>query len=412
MQFGIIGKTLTHSFSAEIHPKLFNCKYEKCELSENEIPQFMAKKDFKGINVTIPYKKAVIPFIDILDETAKSTGVVNTVINKNGVLYGYNTDFSGLCMLINKSGVSIKDKLVLIFGSGATSITARAVALSMGAKDVIRLSRSEKEDCDSYKNIEKYYEKASIIINTTPCGTYPNIYETAADITSFKHLDAVFDVVYNPIKSKLICDAEKMGVTALGGGIMLVFQAVFAARLFSGKDISDEKGFEIYEGLIKGKQNIVLIGMPSSGKTTVGKALAKALNRDFVDTDFKIEEKYGKSPKEIISELGEEFFRTAETDAITEVSKRQGIVIASGGGSVLREINADLLKENGKLVFLEKSLQNLASTDSRPLSDNLSKLEKMFSERTPIYKKYADLTVDANADKGITVNKIIKELNL
>lgn len=412
MQFGIIGKTLTHSFSAEIHPKLFNCKYEKCELSENEIPQFMAKKDFKGINVTIPYKKTVIPFIDKLDETAKSTGVVNTVINKNGVLYGYNTDFSGLCMLINKSGVSVKDKLVLIFGSGATSITARAVALSMGAKDVIRLSRSGKEDCDSYKNIEEYYEKASIIINTTPCGTYPDIYETAADITSFKNLDAVFDVVYNPIKSKLICDAEKMGVTALGGSIMLVFQAVFAARLFSGEDISDKKGFEIYEDLIKLKQNIVLIGMPSSGKTTVGKALARALNRDFVDTDFKIEEKYGRSPKTIISESGEEFFRNAETDAIREISKRQGIVIASGGGSVLREINADLLKENGKLVFLEKSLQNLASTDSRPLSDNFKKLEKMFIERTPIYKKYADLTVDANIDVSNIINKIIKELNL
>ncbi len=410
MDYAVIGKTLTHSFSAEIHPKLFKCNYEKKELNEDELDKFMRNRDFLGINVTIPYKKAVIPYIDFLDETAELTGTVNTVINKNGKLFGYNTDYLGLKALIEKNNVDISGKNVLIFGSGATSCTAKALCENLGAKTVNRFSRSEKYGFSNYKEIEKFYNDTDVIINATPCGTYPDIYKSAAEIENFKDLKAVFDVVYNPIRSKLVCDALKMGITAEGGTMMLVFQAVFAARLFSGKDIPYEKGITIYNNMLKEKSNIVLIGMPSSGKTTIGKFLSEKTGKKFFDTDSEIEKITGKTPKEIINFSGEEIFRDIESETISELSRKQNLIIATGGGAVLREKNIDLLRENGIVVYLDRKFEDLEIDKNRPLSSTKDKLSKMYFNRKSIYEKYADFIICEKSEIE-TADKILKEIN-
>ncbi len=410
MDYAVIGKTLKHSFSAQIHPRLFNCNYEKKELAENQLGKFMTEKDFKGINVTIPYKKAVIPFLDFLDETAELTGAVNTVVNKNGKLYGYNTDFSGLMAMIEQSNIDINNKNVLIFGSGATSCTAKAVAEKMGAKSVIRLSRSPKDGFFTYDEIERFYDSTHIIINTTPCGTFPNIYETAASIEKFKNLSGIFDVVYNPIRSKLVCDGLKKGVVSRGGSYMLVFQAVFAARLFSGLDISIKKGEEIYNELIKDKSNIVLIGMPSSGKTTVGKILSQITGKKFIDTDTEIEIIQNETPGSIINTKGEKYFREIESKVVFDVSKEQSAVISTGGGVVLKEENIDLLRENGIIVFIDRDIDKLLTTKSRPLSSTPEKLKEIYEKRYPLYKKYGDFCVDSESFEDIA-EKIVKEIS-
>ncbi len=407
MSFGIIGKVLGHSFSAEIHPKLFDCDYQKWELSPDMLDDFFEKRNFEGINVTIPYKTDVIKYLGFIDENAEKIGAVNTVVNKNGKLYGYNTDYYGLLELIKSKNVSLTGKNVLIFGSGATSKTARAVAENMGAKSVVRLSRKEKDGFDTYKNIKNYYENTDVIINTTPCGMYPNIYETAADIKNFKGLEAVFDVVYNPIRTKLVLDALNMGLIAEGGSRMLVFQAVYAARLFCGKDINDSKGEEILRDIIAEKQNIVLIGMPACGKTTVGKILAERLNKTFVDTDCEIEKKYKKTPKEIIESNGEAVFRKYESEIIKDISKNQNQVIATGGGAVLDGENTLYLKENGKIVYIKRDINELLSDEKRPLSNTKEKLENIYKIRKPLYEKAADIIINSLKTPEETANSIL-----
>ena len=408
MEYGLIGKPLGHSFSAQIHPKLFDCKYELKEIEPQDLAGFLEKRDFKGINVTIPYKSEVIGHLDFVDENAKKIGAVNTIVNKDGRLYGYNTDFSGLKMLITSNGVSLKDKNVLILGSGATSKTATAAARDMGAKIVTLFSRRKLPGFETYENIGKYHDTAEVIINTTPVGMYPDICKSAISLDGFKKLNAVFDVVYNPIRTKLIVDAKKRGIIADGGMKMLVFQALYAARLFSGHDFSDEKGFEIVGDMQKSKENIVFIGMPSSGKSTIGKRIAKALGREFSDTDDEITKVYGKTPKEIINSSGEATFRKYETAVIKGISKKQGLVIATGGGAVEREINIDLLKENGKLVFLDRTLDFLSADGSRPLSSTKEKLEEIYKRRLPLYKKYADITVSGGWSLKKTLNSVLE----
>ena len=408
MQFGLIGKTLKHSFSAEIHPKLFDCKYDLIELDETELDTFMKAKEFIGINVTIPYKKSVMPYIDVLDDTAKMCGAVNTVVNKSGILYGYNTDFLGLKALIEKNNVSLKNKNVLILGGGATSDTATAVSKSIDAKNVVRLSRTVSDGFDTYDNISKYYFDTDVIINTTPVGMFPDIYNSLIDIKKFNNLTAVFDVVYNPIRTKLVCDAKSCGIIAEGGTYMLVFQAIYAARLFSGKEITKETGSRIFNEIIKNKQNIVLIGMPSCGKTTIGKELSKLLKRPFVDIDDEITKSNNITPRDIIEQQGENAFRDIETEIIKKFSKQQNLIISTGGGVVKREINIELLKENGIIVFLDRKLENLEVTTDRPITSSKDKLVKVFEERYPLYNKYSDIRFEVSENFEVNAAKLIK----
>ncbi len=409
MEYGCIGEKLTHSFSAEIHPKLFDYKYELKEIAQEDLDAFMKAKDFKAINVTIPYKQAVIPYLDFIDDTGKEIGAVNTVVNKNGLLYGFNTDFLGLKALIQKAEIEIKDKKVLILGSGGTSLTARAVTKDMGAKEVYRLSRKETEGCITYEDAYKNHTDAEIIINTTPCGMFPDISKTAIDIDSFPCLTGVVDAVYNPLRSELVLKALNKGIKAVGGLYMLVSQAAFAAEKFVEKEITEEKINNVFGEMLREKENIVLIGMPSSGKTTVGKILAESLGKAFVDTDCEIVNLVGKSIPEIFSLMGEESFRQMESKAIGVIAARQGVVIATGGGAVLRSENIENLKKNGRVYFLDRPLESLITTDDRPLSSNRVDLERRYRERYQIYKNSCDFSVCGNKSAEEFANIIEKE---
>ena len=407
MEYGCIGEKLTHSFSKIIHNNLYDNYYELKEISKEDLPKFMEKSDFKAINVTIPYKEAVIPFLDYISDMAKEIGAVNTIVKKDGKLYGYNTDFLGMTDLIEINQISLKDKKVLILGSGGTSKTAWAGAKSQGAKLVLKVSRSEKSGFVTYEKAVKEHNDAQIIINTTPCGMFPNIGKSALEIDGFTKLSAVIDAVYNPLSSDLVVKAKEKGIKAVGGLYMLVSQAVFAAEKFLDKKIPKEETLRIYNQILKDKINLVLIGMPGSGKTTIGKAIAKELSMDFIDSDDEIVKSQGVTIPKIFEDLGEVGFREIESQIIKEISSLQGRVIATGGGAVLNKRNIELLKENGLVVFIDRPLDDIVVTDDRPLSSNRELLKKRYNERYDIYKNSADFVIKTEFDlqRNITTLK-------
>ena len=406
MQYGCIGEKLTHSFSREIHSKLFDYDYRLCEIPKGELCDFMLKKDFKAINVTIPYKQAVIPHLDFISDTAKAIGAVNTIVNKNGKLYGYNTDFAGLTALINRQGISLQDKKVMILGSGGTSKTALAVAQSMRAGEVYRVSRTGSDDCITYEQMYASHTDANILINTTPCGMYPNIMGTPVQIDRFSSLSGVVDAIYNPLCSNLVVEARKRGINATGGLYMLVAQGVFAAELFVDTKIPQSEIDRIYDEIARQKRNIVLTGMPSSGKTTIGKILAESLNMEFVDSDELIVAETGKQITDIFAQCGEEVFRDIESRAIEKISAKSGCVISTGGGAILKDENILALKGNGTIYFIDRPLESLAPTADRPLSSNAQDLKKRYEERYPIYKATADKIILNDSCANATADKI------
>ena len=393
MKYGVIGEKLGHSFSKEIHEKLGRYEYELKEIPPEKFEEFIRSGEFEGINVTIPYKEAVIPLLDEISELAEKVGAVNTVVNRGGKLSGYNTDVGGMKKLVEKMAVDMRGKTVLIAGSGGTSKTAMQVASDLGAVCIQRVSRSGKDGCINYEEAYAYYGKAEILINTTPAGMYPNIDDSVFDLDRFEKVEAVIDVVYNPLKTKLIMAAEDRGIQAEGGLYMLVAQAVLAAGLFCGEEMNTEIIDGIYKEILNEKRNIVLIGMPGSGKTTIGRVLADKLGKDFVDTDEAIVNEVGVEISEIFSEQGEEHFRDLESEIIRRESPYVGKVIATGGGSVLRKENTDLLRMNGSLVFLDRSIDELLPSSDRPLSDNAEKVRMLYEARMPVYQSVADVSV-------------------
>ncbi len=406
MQYGCIGEKLGHSFSKIIHNEICDYEYELKEIPANELKTFMLNKDFKAINVTIPYKQDVMPYLDEISAQAKEIGAVNTIVNKGGRLYGYNTDFFGLKSLIEFAEITIKDKKVLILGGGGTSKTANAVALNMGAKEVYRLSRSGGEGLITYEEAYALHNDAEIIINTTPCGMYPNIGNSAIDINEFPKLSGVVDAVYNPLCSHLVVTAKEKGINAIGGLYMLVAQAVFAAEFFTDSSIDKSEIERVYNKLLKDKQNLVLIGMPGCGKSTIGKAVAKILDKEFIDSDDEIVKQEGVSIPEIFESKGEKGFREIESGVITELSLKQGVVIATGGGAILNKRNIDLLKGNGTVVFIDRPLEQLVTTSDRPLSSSRELLEKRYNERYDIYRLRADVIVNAAEDLEINIKAV------
>lgn len=391
-KYGCIGKKLTHSFSKEIHARLADYSYELIELAEEEIKPFFEEKNFEAINVTIPYKQTVLPYLDSISDVAAKIGAVNTIVNRNGKLFGYNTDYYGMNALIEKAGIVLKDKKVLILGTGGTSKTARVVANDLGASSIYVVSRSEKENCITYKEAESEHTDAAVIINTTPAGMYPDCDARPIDVSLFTSLEGVVDAVYNPLMTNFVSDAKKQGARAEGGLYMLVMQAVVAVEKFLDIKIPKEKADNVFRSVLASKENIVLTGMPGSGKSTVGKLLAPD-GFTFVDTDAEIEKRCGCSIKELIRAKGERYFREIESEVIRDVSAESSRIIATGGGAILREENVNYLKRNGKLFFINADIERLKATDSRPLSDTDEKLRKLYSERLGIYQATADVSV-------------------
>ncbi len=406
MKYGLIGEKLGHSFSAEIHPKLFGYEYELKEIPRNGLDVFLKAKEFSAINVTIPYKEAVIPYLDEISETAKAIGAVNTIVNRGGRLCGYNTDFGGMKELCRKAGISFKDKKVLVLGSGGTSKTAKAVAEDGGCREVYRVSRNGKAGLITYEAARTMHNDAEIIINTTPCGMYPNIGESAVDIADFPALCGVVDAIFNPLRSALICAARDRGIPAAGGLYMLVAQAALAAEMFVDRKVEPEKVDRIYQELFSKKQNLVLVGMPGCGKSTIGKLLAAELGFDFIDSDQEIIKREGCTIPEIFERCGESGFRDIESDVIRDIAARQGAVIATGGGAVLRKQNTDLLKENGHIYFIDRPLEHLVTTDDRPLSSNRRDLERRYRERYNIYCGCCDKRIKTVYDIKENVHRI------
>lgn len=404
MKYGLIGEKLGHSFSKVIHETFANYEYDLVEIAKEDLDAFMTKRDFCAINVTIPYKQDVIPYLYHIDEAAEKIGAVNTIVNRDGKLYGYNTDFGGLRKLIIKNGFDFIGKKVLILGSGGTSKTAFAVAQSLGAGEIYRVSRSGEVN---YDNVKQLHGDAAFIINTTPCGMYPKNDTQAISLDGFEKLEGVVDVVYNPLKTKLVSEAEKRGIRGCCGLYMLVSQAVLASEIFLDTNYDENVYDSTYEKILKSKQNIVLTGMPGCGKSTIGKLLAEKLNRQFVDTDEVIVEKEGRQISDIFASDGEEYFRDAEAFAVKQVSEKNGLVIATGGGAILRSDNIAALSSNGKIFFLNRPLDDIMPTDDRPLSSNFNDLKTRFDERYPIYKSTCDEEVFVDGIAQNVVQSII-----
>lgn len=409
MQYGLIGEHLGHSYSREIHEKIADYKYELLELKPDELGDFLTKKEFCGINVTIPYKQAVIPYLDEISEMAESIGAVNTIVNRNGKLYGYNTDFAGMRELIRYANINIKDKKVMILGTGGTSKTAHAVVQSLGAKDIIHVSRRASDNTVTYEDAVKLHTDTQVIVNTTPVGMYPNENNKPIDIEHFKQLEGIVDAVYNPLQTNLVLDGKAQNISACGGLYMLAAQAVWASALFLDKDVENSLIDKAFSLVMEQKENIVLIGMPTSGKTTVGKLLAEISQKRFYDTDRMITKKIG-TISDYITQNGEPAFRAVEREAIAEAARLSGCIIATGGGAVLDPENVRALKRNGRLVFLDRSLNNLKAASDRPLSSDINRLAKLYEVRYPIYKDAADICVDGNMPPLDVANAVLKEI--
>lgn len=406
MKYGLIGKPLGHSFSREIHALIADYDYRLFEIDEDELPRFFQERDFSGINVTIPYKQAVIPFLDEISDEAKKIGAVNTIVKKEGKLFGFNTDFFGMRALIKSAGLDLENKTVLILGTGGTSKTAVEVSKSLGATEIVKVSRKKSSDTVTYGEAYEKFSGADVIINTTPVGMFPNADKTPVDVKKFKNLQGVIDAVYNPLRTNFVLDAESIGAKGRGGLYMLVAQAVYASALFLDKAADESVIDKTYARILKEKRNIVLCGMPSSGKTTVGKALAKVFGKKFIDTDDVVVEKRKESISDIFEKYGEGEFRKEERLAIEELSKENGLVIATGGGAVLDENNVRALRRNGVILFLDRSLENLVATADRPLSKDKEKLKNLFEKRYDVYKSCADAVIPADGEIADVVEKI------
>ncbi len=405
MRCGLLGEKLRHSYSPQIHAYLGDYSYELFEKSPDALSDFLKNGDFTGLNVTIPYKKAVIEHCAELSDRAKQLGAVNVIVRRaDGSLIGHNTDYFGFVSALKRSGAQVSGKKVLVLGSGGASATAVAVLKSLSA-DVIVISRTGE---NNYDNIAKHTD-AAFIINATPVGMYPNVGVSPVDISLFEALEGVMDLIYNPANTKLLMQAQQRGLIALNGLWMLVAQAKEAAEWFTGEAIADSVIEKIYNQLRRQMENIILIGMPGCGKSTVCTLLAKKLNMPFVDSDAMIVATAGKPIPEIFANDGEDAFRALETEVLAELGKKSGQIIATGGGCVTRPENYPLLHQNGQIVWLQRDIAALA-TDGRPLSQ-AGKLEELFAVREQLYNRFCDFCVQNNTSAEQTADEIIKLLN-
>lgn len=400
MNYGLLGEKLGHSFSPQIHNQFASYEYRLVEKKPEEVERFLRERNFQGLNVTIPYKKKVFEFCDEVSELAKRIGSINTIANREGKLYGDNTDYYGFWYTIRKLGISVKGKKVLILGNGGAAPAVRAALEDEGAGEIVIISRRGE---NHYENLSKHYD-AQIIANTTPLGMYPNIGEAAIDLKKFTCCEAVYDLIYNPLKTKLLLTADRLGIPNIDGLSMLVAQAKKSCEIFLNEEISDERIEEIQKKLRREVENICIIGMPGCGKSTVGKKLAESLGKKFVDIDREIVKTAGKEIPEIFRESGEEGFRKIETSVLSQVTKEKGQVIATGGGVVVRPENWELLRQNGEVVFLQRDLR-LLEIEGRPISQSRP-LSQIYEERIDAYQSWSDVQVE-NKEVETAVDEII-----
>lgn len=414
MKYGLIGEHLGHSFSKQIQTRIAEIEnvkdydYQLVELDKEEFKEFMEKKDFKGINVTIPYKKDVIPYLDEMDESAKAIGAVNTIINVDGKLKGFNTDFGGFLYMVKAHNVHMEGKKVLIIGNGGACAAVKAVCKHENAKDIVIVSRSANRGAIGYDEMYTSHLDADIVVNTSPVGMFPNIVNAPIDVSWFHKLECVLDVVYNPILTRLCFEAQEADIKRVIGLEMLIAQAKYTFEIFKNMSFDDSIIDEIKKEMLKDRCNIVLIGMPSAGKTTIGKMLEEKLGKEFFDLDDMIIAKAGKSIPEIFQESGEAGFRAIETEVAIEASKMNNKIIATGGGVVKHKVNMDFLRLNGITIFIDRDIDKLISSDpNRPLSSSKQALQQMYKERYPLYQKYAAYIAVNNANIEETVDDIV-----
>lgn len=400
MQCGLLGRKLGHSYSPQIHGQLASYNYSLFEKEPEELEGFLKNGNFVGLNVTIPYKKDVIPFLDQLSPVARRLGAVNTIVRRgDGSLVGHNTDYFGFRYLVQQSGLDVRRKKVLVLGSGGASNTAVAALQELGARVVI-ISRSGE---NNYGNLH-LHANASVIVNTTPVGMYPNTGVSPIDLGCFPQLEGVLDVVYNPARTQILLDAENRGLVAMNGLWMLVAQAKESAEWFSGETIPDSRIVQIHAALRAQMENIILVGMPGCGKTTIGRLLARETGKQFVDADEALEARVGRKITDIIPTDGEAAFRCLETETLAELGKQSGFVIATGGGCVTQERNYPLLHQNGTILWLTRALDKLP-TEGRPLSQT-GKLQQMLATRQPMYRRFADAVIENDGTVEETLAQI------
>ena len=405
MKCGLLGRKLGHSYSPQIHGFLGNYSYSLFEKEPEEIEAFLKTGDFHGINVTVPYKKTVIPFLDELTPIARQLGAVNTIVRRDGKLLGHNTDYAGFQAMVRASGLHVAGKKVLILGSGGASNTAAAVLRELGA-NVVVISRSGE---NHFGNLSRHAD-AAVIVNTTPVGMYPTPGVSPVDLDLFPRLEGVLDVIYNPARTEFLLQAEKRNLVAANGLLMLVAQAKEAAEWFTGAELSDTLIPHIHKILSRQMQNIILIGMPGCGKSSIGAKLAEKTGKKFVDADETVVSLAGKTIPEIFAQDGEAIFRSWETKALAELGKESGLVIATGGGCVTQEGNYPLLHQNGIIFWLQRDLDALP-TDGRPLSQT-HPLTELYALRQPLYEAFADHIIDNNRSQERTVSAILGTLEV
>lgn len=401
-KFGLLGKKLGHSYSCEIHSYLADYEYKLYEKNEDELDWFMKNFPLDGMNVTIPYKKDVIKYCDTLSDTAKKTGSVNTISVKDGKMQGYNTDYYGFMYMMNKGGIDVNGKKVLLLGSGGASQTLRVCLKDMGAREVIIISRGGE---NNYGNLNLHAD-AEIIVNSTPVGMYPNVGVSPVDITLFPNLEGVADIIYNPSRTKLLLDAEKLKIPCINGLSMLVAQAKQAYEIFTGSVADNAVIDKITDSMAKKMRNIILIGMPGCGKSSIGKIIAQQCNREFADCDEQIEIFAKKSIRQIFEESGEDGFRKIETEVLSRLCKKSGLVISTGGGCVTQKQNYDILHQNGVIVWVERDI-GLLTDENRPLSEKFG-VETLYKQRKKMYADFADAAVSNNGAVFDAVNKIME----
>ena len=407
MRYGLIGEKLGHSFSKIIHEKLADYTYDLIPLSLEELDVFMREKEFSAINVTIPYKETVIPYLDEVDPKAAKMGAVNTVVQRNGKLFGYNTDYFGFRYMLEHNHIQIAGKKVLVLGRGGASKAVIAVLEDMGAAEIHTIYYKIAEDSISYETCYTLHTDAQVIVNTTPVGMYPNSGHTPIDLTPFTNLEAVADVVYNPLRTRLVLDAEEKGCQAIGGLEMLVGQAKYAVEIFLDQSLPEDSIDVVYKDLMAERRNLVLIGMSGCGKSTLGKLAAEKLGKTFVDTDAEIIKRIGMSIADYFAAYGEDSFRKVESEVVQEISTQNNLVISTGGGVIKYPENIRWLKGNGTVIWIQRDPELLESGNGRPLVPDQEAVRRLYKERLPLYTAAAETIIENDGNEEEALQKIL-----